>query len=138
MIITPCNREDAKVIVDGLNNYNLSLVAASADIWTPFEYVTRNENGTIIGGVLAGIGYWNGLEIQALWVKEEYRKKGIGKQILQHIECIAVEKGAVISMLDTFDFQAEGFYVKNGYKVVGRIDNFPKGHQRIYLSKTLI
>lgn len=38
-------------------------------------------------------------------------------------------------MLDTFDFQAEGFYVKNGYKVIGEIADFPKGHKRIYFAK---
>lgn len=40
-------------------------------------------------------------------------------------------------MLDTFDFQAEEFYLKNGYTAIGEIENFPKGHKRIYFSKKL-
>ncbi|WP_210419486.1 GNAT family N-acetyltransferase [Pedobacter sp. KBS0701] len=70
-----------------------------------------------------------------LWVKEEYKRKGLGSQLLKYIEKIALESGATISMLDTFDFQAEGFYVKNGYKVIGEIADFPKGHKRIYFAK---
>ena len=50
---------------------------------------------------------------------------------------IAIEKGAKISMLDTFDFQAEKFYLKNGYKPIGEMKGFPKGHRRIYFSKEL-
>ncbi len=68
---------------------------------------------------------------------ENYRKKGIGTRILKHAEKIAKEKGAEVSMLDTFDFQAEQFYLKNGYKSIGEIKNFPKGHRRIYFSKNL-
>jgi GNAT superfamily N-acetyltransferase len=135
--IEPCEKENIKKIVDGINEYNLSEVPAIADIWTRLEFVAKDENGIEIGGILAGLGYWNGLEINILWVKEEYRKKGIGTQILKHAEKIATEKGAEISMLDTFDFQAEEFYLKNGYKPIGEIKGFPKGHRRIYFSKNL-
>ncbi|OBX21791.1 MULTISPECIES: GNAT family N-acetyltransferase [Bizionia] len=135
--IEPCNKENIKKIVDGINDYNLSQVSAISDIWTRLEFVAKDENGIEIGGILAGLGYWNGLEIKILWVKESHRKKGIGTQILKHAEKIAIEKGAKISMLDTFDFQAEAFYLKNGYKPIGEIKNFPEGHRRIYFSKKL-
>jgi len=136
--IEPCQKENTKTIVDGINAYNLSKVAATADIWTPLEYVMKDENGIEIAGILSGIGYWNGLEIQILWVKEEHRNKGIGTRLLNYVELAAIEKGATIAMLDTFDFQAEGFYLKNGYKSIGEINNFPKGYRRIYFSKMLI
>ena len=135
--IIPCNKDNIKVIVDGINDYNLSKVPAIASIWTPLEFVAKDENGIEIGGILAGIGYWNGLEIKILWVKDGYRKKGIGSQILKHAETIAIQKGAEIAMLDTFDFQAEQFYLKNGYQAIGEIKDFPKGHKRIYFSKKL-
>lgn len=137
MTIEPCNKENIKKIVDGINNYNLSKVAALADNWTSLEYAAKDDNGTEIGGILAGIGYWNGLEIKILWVKEEYRNKGVGSQLLKYIETIAAQKGATIAMLDTFDFQAEDFYLKNGYTPIGTIENFPAGHKRIYFSKIL-
>ncbi|MCO6148844.1 GNAT family N-acetyltransferase [Flavobacterium sp. NRK1] len=137
MTIEPCNKENIKKIVDGINNYNLNKVAALADNWTSLEYVAKDDNGTEIGGILADIGYWNGLEIKILWVKEECMNKGIGYQLLKYTETIAAQRRATIAMLDTFDFQAEDFYLKNGYTPIGTIENFPAGHKRIYFSKIL-
>ena len=136
-IIEPCEKENAKKIIEGINTYNLGKVAALADVWTPLDFVIKDENGNEIAGILAGMGYWNGLEIKILWVDETYRNEGLGSKLLNHTETMAKAKGATISMLDTFDFQAEAFYLKNGYEVVGEIKNFPNGHKRIYLSKKL-
>jgi GNAT superfamily N-acetyltransferase len=133
--IETCTKENIKKIVDGIKEYNQIQVPALSDIWTPLEFMIRDSEGVVIGGVLGGIGSFKGLEIRILWVSEEYRKSGLGSKILNHIENVAIEKGATISMLDTFDFQAEGFYIKNGYSVFGEIHDFPKGHRRIYLSK---
>ncbi|MEA3146360.1 MAG: hypothetical protein QOI53_1859, partial [Verrucomicrobiota bacterium] len=36
-----------------------------------------------------------------------------------------------------FDFQARGFYEKNGFHVFGTIENYPIGHERYYLIKRL-
>lgn len=136
-IIKPCEKENSKKIVEGINAYNLSKVAALAEVWTPLDFVIEDSNGNEIAGILAGIGYWNGLEIKILWVDEAYRQQGLGSKLLKHTEAMASAKGATISMLDTFDFQAEGFYLKNGYEVIGEVKNFPKGHRRIYFSKKL-
>lgn len=135
--IEPCQKESVKKIINGINEYNLSKISAISDIWTPLEFVAKDENGLEIGGILAGMGYWNGLEIKILWVEENYRRIGVGTQILKHVERIAKENGAEISMLDTFDFQGEEFYLKNGYEQIGEIANFPKGQRRIYFSKKL-
>ena len=133
-----CEKENMQTVVEGLNHYNLSKVAALSDIWTPLEFVMKNEGGETIAGILSGIGYWNGLEIRMLWVKEDCRSKGFGSRLLKHVEAIAKEKGATIAMLDTFDFQAEGFYLKNGYGIIGELKDFPLGHRRIYFSKRLM
>ena len=137
LIIEECKKENVKTIIDGINEYNLSKVPALSNVWTPLEYVVKNEAGIAIGGLLSGINYWNGLEIKILWVKDEHQGRGVGTHILKYVEKIAIEKGAKVSMLDTFDFQAEGFYLKNGYKPIGEIKNFPIGHKRIYFSKEL-
>jgi len=135
--IEPANKESVKNIIDGINEYNLSKVSALGQTWTPLDFVIKDDSGVEIAGILSGIGYWKGLEIRIIWVKENYRKAGLGTHLLNHIENIAIENGAIVSMLDTFDFQAEEFYIKNGYEVIGEIKNFPPGHKRIYLSKKL-
>jgi len=137
MVIDLCNKADIKIIVDGLNAYNLDKVAALSPIWTPLEFCIKNEQGDVIGGVLAGINYWNGLEIKILWVDEGYKKQALGAKLLSYIEKEATKRGATIAMVDTFDFQAEGFYIKNNYEIIGEIKDFPKGHRRIYFSKVL-
>lgn len=135
--ITHCESENIKTIVDGINNYNLSQVSALGPTWTPLEFAAKDQYGKVLGGVLGGIGYWNGLEIKILWVDESFRQQGVGSKLLDHIENVAKEKGATVALLDTFDFQAEGFYKKKGYAVIGELLNFPKGHKRIYFSKEL-
>ena len=135
--IEPCNKENTSAIINGINAYNLNKVTALAPAWTPLDFVIKDEAGIEIAGILAGIGYWNGLDIKILWVAEDYRKSGIGSQLLKHAEDVAREIGATVAMLDTFDFQAEGFYLKNGYEVIGEVQNFPPGYRRIYLSKRL-
>ncbi|SHI47843.1 GNAT family N-acetyltransferase [Aquimarina spongiae] len=138
MKITTCTRDEARQIVDGINQYNLNHVpAVLQENWTPIDYVLKNKEDQVIGGILAGIGYWAGLEIKILWVHEDYRQQGLGTKLLQKAEQEAIIHGATLSSLDTFDFQAEQFYLKNGYQEFGRLANFPEGHQRIYLSKKL-
>ncbi len=45
--------------------------------------------------------------------------------------------GAHAAMLDTFSWQAEGFHLRQGYAVFGRLAGFPPGYQRIYLHRPL-
>lgn len=138
LIIEECSGEDRKIVLDGLYNYNMKQVpSTNPENWIPYEYIIRNENREIIAGILSILGYWNGLEIKILWVKEEYRKSGIGTKLLIETENNAKAKGAIISFLDTFDFQAKDFYLKNGYTIFGILDDFPTGHKRYYLQKRL-
>lgn len=107
--IVPCGKESISKIVDGINKYNLDRIPALSDIWTPLEYTAKNENGEEIGGVLAGTGYWNGLEINILWVKDEHRKKGIGTYILKYIEDVAKSKGEQLLCLILLIFRQKIF-----------------------------
>ena len=137
-IIEECSAEDRKIVLDGLFNFNMKQVpATNPENWIHYDYIVRNDNQEIIAGILSTLGYWNGLEIKILWVKEEYRKSGIGTKLLMETENNAKAKGAIISFLDTFDFQAKGFYLKNGYTIFGILDDFPAGHKRYYLQKRL-
>jgi len=136
--IEECSAEERKIVLDGLYNYNMEHVpATNPDNWIPYEYIVRNENKEIIAGILSTLGYWNGLEIKILWVKDEYRKSGIGSKLLSETENNAKANGALVSFLDTFDFQAKEFYLKKGYKIFGQLDDFPIGHKRYYLQKRL-
>jgi len=99
-------------------------------------YVLNSPEEEIMGGVLAEL-YWKWLFIDLLWVKEELRGQGYGHELLTKVETEARNRGARNAYLDTFSFQAPEFYAKHGYHQFGELQDFPKGHQRLFLTKLL-
>ena len=99
-------------------------------------FVLRAPDHSILGGVIAET-HWNWLFINLMWLKEEFRGRGYGQQLLIAAEEEGRRQGASEAYLDTFSFQAPEFYKKNGYHVFGVLENFPPGHQRYYFTKTL-
>ena len=102
----------------------------------PLQLANHGQDGTLRGGLLGDIcAGW--LNIHVLWVDPELRGRGLGSQLLLEAEQQAKAAGAHSVVLDTFDWQAEGFYLRHGYEVLGRLPDFPPGHERIYLRKAL-
>lgn len=136
--IVPITDGDDEFIEDKLVEYNLSMEPATQG--KLFESISRkivDEEGNIIAGCLAIMYCWNVVAIDIIWVDEQYRGQGLGSMLLGEVEHEAMEKGCHLVHLDTFDFQAKGFYEKNGYSVFGILEDCPKGHIRYYLKKTL-
>ena len=94
------------------------------------------ETGEIIGGLWGGTGFAQ-FHISTLFVPETLRGSGIGRALMGQAEEEAVRRGCLGAWLDTFSFQAPGFYEKLGYTVMGAIENFPPGHCRYLLKKPL-
>jgi GNAT superfamily N-acetyltransferase len=102
----------------------------------PVTVLARDAEGTVRGGLL-GLTYWNWLFIDWLWLAPEMRGQGLGGQLLARAEAIARRRGCTDAYTDTFDFQAPGFWLRNGYVEFGRLDGMPQGHARIWFRKTL-
>ncbi|EPS52323.1 acetyltransferase [Clostridium botulinum A1 str. CFSAN002368] len=81
---------------------------------------------------------WNCIYIDVLWIKEEYRKDGLGTKLLKEVEKIAKEKDCHLIHLDTFDFQAKDFYIKHGYEIFGILDQCPENHKRYFMKKYIV
>jgi GNAT superfamily N-acetyltransferase len=96
----------------------------------------RDGQGNIAGGMEGGTS-WNWLHVDSLWLREGLRGLGYGEKLMRAAEAEAIQRGCNHSMVDTFDFQAPGFYEKLGYEVWGVLDDFPGGHKRIYYRKDL-
>lgn len=96
----------------------------------------HDEAGALIGG-LAGGTYWGWLYVSLLWVDPALRGRGWGAKLLAAAEAEAVRRGCRHAYLDTFSFQAPGFYERLGWKLAGRIDAIPAGseHYRSYFEK---
>jgi ribosomal protein S18 acetylase RimI-like enzyme len=70
-------------------------------------------------------------------VADEFRGKGYGSKVMQAAEKEARRRGVKNVYLDSFSFQAPGFYKKLGYREFGKLKNFPAGHSRSWLTKAL-
>ena len=94
------------------------------------------DEGDLVGG-LAGETFMGWLAIDALWVAESHRGRGHASALMRRAEDEARARGATDCVLDTFSFQAPNFYRKLGYREFARLDGFPAGHRRHYMTKTL-
>jgi GNAT superfamily N-acetyltransferase len=124
---------DVEVLPDGLEAFNESRWAGHQQ-WRPLAVFAR-ERETVVAG-LAGETYGGWLFIRYLWVSEALRGKGIGRELMAAAEGRAVERGCRSAWVDTFTFQAPGFYRKLGYAPFGEPDH-PPDFKRIFLRKRL-
>ena len=136
--IMNCVEGDVDLIYSGLTKGNSRKVPELLN-GRYFEINKKiiGENGAIIAGCIAEVNQWNALYIDALWVSEEYQKRGLGSSLLKEVEAVAAENGCTICHLSTFDFQAKDFYIKHGYEEFGILENSPEGHCRYYLKKKI-
>ncbi len=138
LISNDCSNDEKEYIVSKLVEYNLKNVPTDEqNLFEPLKLILKDENERIIGGILGEFPGWHRLNINIFWIDEKYREFGWGTKMLQEAEKIAREKGCKIILLDTYSFQAPGFYIKNGYEIYATLDNCPVGHKKHYLKKLL-
>ena len=96
----------------------------------------RDLEGEIVAG-LYGWTWGQCCEVRILWVHERLRSQGVGTRLMAAAEHEARARGARQMVLSTHSFQAPGFYSRLGFEPVGRVDDYPIGHQSIFLRKVL-
>jgi GNAT superfamily N-acetyltransferase len=96
----------------------------------------RGADGSVHGG-LWGRFYYDWLFIELIFIPENLRGQDLGTVLLAMAEARARAWGAVGVWLDTFSFQARGFYEKRGYALFGEIASYPDSHRRFFLRKRL-
>ena len=87
--------------------------------------LTDPQSGEITGG-LYGSTVFSYLHVDLLFVPESMRRKGVGRKLLSEAEAEAGRRGCHAVSLDTYSFQARGFYEKMDYATVARIVDFYK------------
>ncbi len=98
--------------------------------------VTNPETGETLGE-LYGATVYDRLKVELIYLPEQLRGKGMGSRLMKQAEEEALRRGCRGVFLDTFDFQARGFYEKLGYSVYGVLTDFPPGHSVFSMQKTL-
>ncbi len=99
-----------------LGEYNKKFVRSVEDL-----SCYAAEDGVCLGGVNA-FRLDTLLMIDRLWVAESRRGKGLGRQLLTAVEERGKAQGAKRAELNTFGFQAPGFYEKLGYRLFGSLE----------------
>jgi GNAT superfamily N-acetyltransferase len=122
------------VVLGPLRAYNIA--HAGDPRIRPVAILVSDEDGASEGGLWGRIGYdW--LFVELLVVPEAARGMGLGRQLMQQAETIARQAGCAGIWLDTYEFQARGFYEKLGYTLFGTLDDHPIGQRRFFLQKRL-
>lgn len=136
LTISRCRASDAdlKVLFEGLRAYNVERVGDPG--YSAISVLLHDVNGEVRGG-LAGDVHFGWFFVRYLWVAEEHRGGGYGERLLREAEDEARSRGCHAIWLDTFSFQAPGFYRRLGFQEFGRLDDYPAGHSRYFLWKPL-
>ena len=125
--------DDIEKVIASLSQYNAEYVSNESE---KFRIVIKSDNGEIIGGMI-GDAHWGKLEIDILWISNNHRGQGIGRQLLEEAEKFALEQSCNGIVLYTMSFQAEGFYKKFGFVECGRIGGYENNAEKIYLVKDI-
>ena len=94
------------------------------------------EDGAVLGGIVAG-SVGDTLEVAYLYVEEAARGRGLGEALLRRAEAEAVRDGLRRVLLNTYSFQAPGFYRKMGYRQLFETAPCFDTHRQFYFIKEL-
>ena len=99
-------------------------------------FLTDPDTQKIVGGLWAET-YFEWLFIDLFFLPESLRGAGLGRRLITQAEEEAIRRGCHSVWLDTFSWQARGFYEKLGYSVFGTLDHYPQSHHRYFMTKKL-
>ncbi len=94
------------------------------------------DAGTIVAGI-SGWTWGDCCELQSLWVAPRLRGSGLATRLIAAAEAEAARRGCSQTVHFTYDFQAQALYERNGYEVVGRVQDFPSGTDALWFRKGL-
>lgn len=118
-----------------MRQFNYGFVGEYGQV-QPVWVSAKDDTGRPIGG-LRGFVFLNWLNVGLLFVDESVRRQGVGHRLLATAEQKGRELGARNATLNTFEWQAREFYLKQGYEEFGRIDNYIQGFYAAYMKKAL-
>ena len=124
-----------KAVNSGLYGYNDRFAGPMEN--STLTIGARDAEKRIIGGLIANLQPgWKWMHLHRLWVEESHRRAGIGRLLVETAEKEGRKRGCLHVAVDTFEFQARGFYEKQGYRVYAVLEDYPVGHRKFMLRKT--
>ena len=121
-------------IVAPLVSYNQARTGRSDH--RPLIIVVEDAEAGMVGGLWGRTAYdW--LFVELLVVPEPLRGRGLGTELMKRAEAEALARGCHHAWLDTFEFQARGFYERLGYTCFAELPNYPADFSRYFMKKAL-
>ena len=77
---------DTQIIIDKLYNYNRNQTQTKVKDVKRLAIFLRDSRNRVVGGILGWV-YWDWLQIEFLWIQDDLRGKGYGKNLM-----VAAEK----------------------------------------------
>lgn len=122
------------VLLRGLIQFNESRMGTPDDHRLLAVMLSDPATEEIVGGLWAETMFGH-LHVNLLFVPETLRRTGIGRRLMGDAEAEAIRRGCRGAWLDTYSFQARGFYERLGYSLFGTIEDHPPGHSRFFMKK---
>lgn len=102
----------------------------------PLIVAIDDDEGRVIGGLWGRTAYdW--LFVELLVVPQPLRGRGVGTDLMARAEREAIARRCHSAWLDTFEFQARGFYERLGYTCFAQLADYPVGTTRYFMKKAL-
>jgi len=99
-----------------------------------FNFIVRKDDGVIVGGI-TGYTTLGTMYTDELWIAEAFRRKGLGKAVLEKAEALAKERGCIANQSTCLTFQNLEFFKKMGFEFYGHTDAYPNGVIEYFLIK---
>ncbi|MEM7424288.1 MAG: GNAT family N-acetyltransferase [Pseudomonadota bacterium] len=125
---------DPKIYAEIARRFDAHNRALTSWDWTSYSIVVRE--GEHVAASARGVTNMGLVEIRGVWIDPDRRGSGLGQALVREVEAEAMRRGCTAAALDTYSWQAPGFYRKLGYVEFGRLD-YPNGTSRHYLRKAL-
>ncbi len=101
--------------------------------YVPFAAVFR-DGDRVAGGLWADC-YYDWMFVRLVVIPEGMRGAGHGTGVMREAEAFARARGLAGIWLDTFSFQARGFYERLGFSCFGEVGDHPRGGARFFMQK---
>jgi len=122
-------------VLEGLGK-NIQKQIGNVRLGSSVRIFIRDPQDRVVGGILADLfGGW--AYISLLWIDEPLRNRGLGTRLVTMLEQEALRLGCTHAHLDTYSFEARPFYEKLGYELFATLEDYPAGHCKHFLKKTL-